>query len=360
MASYRIGILKGDDIGLEIVPVAVSVLQAAVKPHPGVDLDWVELPVGYPSYLDSGETLPRQTLETLYTLDGWILGPIGHMAYPKQDPKAVNPHPILRRQFDLISNIRPTRSYPPLASLHQGVDMVIIRENNEGFQPDRNMFQGKAEFMPTPDMAMSMRVITRRNSEFVARTGFALADRRNRQKKVTAVHKNTVFKLGCGLFVEACQSVAREFPDIRFESRIVDTFAMNMVMKPQDFDVVVTTNMFGDILSDEAAGLVGGLGMAPGLCVGPTYVMAQATHGSAPDIAGRHIANPYAMIMSAQMMLAWLAEKKKDAAAVEAAGDIETKMTQLLTEQKTLTPDLGGTASTEEMGEALCRLLLGG
>ena len=358
VSQYRIGILKGDDIGLEIVPVAVQVIQTAVKKYPEVQIDWAELPIGYPSYLDTGETLPQKTLETLYNLDGWVLGPIGHMAYPKDDPKAVNPHPILRRQYDMISNIRPARSYPSVPALHQNVDIVIIRENNEGFQPDRNMFSGKAEFMPTPDMALSLRVITRRNSEFVARTAFELAKQRNKKKKVCAIHKNTVFKLGCGLFVDTCSEVAEQYPDIAFETRVVDTFAMNMVMKPQDFDVVVTTNMFGDILSDEAAGLVGGLGMAPGLCVGPTYAMAQATHGSAPDIAGKHIANPYAIIMSCQMMLMWLGEKKQDSPAVQAARDIEMGITKLLSRMDTVTPDLGGTATTEEMGEAVCRAVL--
>ena len=233
------------------------------------------------------------------------------MAYPKGDPKALNPHPILRRKFDLMSNIRPTRSYNSIRSLHQNVDIVIIRENNEGFQPDRNMFKGQAEFMPTPDMALSMRVISRKNSEFVAKTAFELSRQRNGKRKVTAIHKNTVFKIGCGLFLDCCKDIAKSYPDIEFEDRVVDTFAMNLVMKPQDFDVVVTTNMFGDILTDEAAGLVGGLGMAPGLCVGPDYSMAQATHGSAPDIAGKNIANPYAMIMSGQMMASWLGEKKK-------------------------------------------------
>ncbi len=358
MSDYRIGILQGDDIGLEIVPVAVSVLQAAISKYPDVAIDWVDLPVGMPSYRRSGETLPQQTLDTLYTLDGWILGPIGHMVYPKDDPKAVNPHPIIRRNYDLVSNIRPTRSYPSIPSLHQDVDLVIVRENNEGFQPDRNMFTGKAEFMPTPDMALSLRVITRRNSGFVARTGFELARQRDNKKKVTAIHKNTVFKLGCGLFVEACAEVAGEYPDITFETRVVDTFAMNLVMHPQDFDVIVSTNMFGDILTDEAAGLVGGLGMAPGLNVGPKYAMAQATHGSAPDIAGRHIANPYAMIVSAQMLLLWLGEKKQDQAAIRAAQDIEAGITEVLSRMETVTPDLQGSASTEEMGEAVCRAIL--
>ena len=357
MSEYRIGILAGDDIGLEIVPVTVSVMQTALNKFPDVVVDWVELPIGVPSYQKSGETLPQKTLDTLYNLDGWILGPIGHMMYPKDDPKAVNPHPIIRRNYDLVSNIRPTKSYPSIPSLHQDVDIVIVRENNEGFQPDRNMFQGKAEFMPNPDMALSMRVITRRNSEFVARTGFELARQRNDKKKVTAIHKNTVFKLGCGLFIDACSDVAREYPDITFDTRVVDTFAMNLVMKPQEFDVVVTTNMFGDILTDEAAGLVGGLGMAPGLNVGPKYAMAQATHGSAPDIAGKHIANPYAMIMSGQMLLMWLGKKKQDHDAVQAAVTIAKGVETVISELETVTPDLNGSAATEEMGEAICRAI---
>ncbi len=356
---YRIGILKGDDIGLEVVPVAVKVLKTAAEQYSDIKLELTELPVGYPSYLENGETLPQTTLDTLKELDGWILGPIGHMAYPKDDAKAINPHPILRRQFDLMSNIRPAKSFPTVPALHQNVDVVIIRENNEGFQPDRNMYKGQAEFMPTPDMALSMRVITRRNSDFVARTAFNLARQRGKMKKVTAIHKNTVFKIGCGLFVDTCRDVAQEYPDISFDTMVVDTFAMNLVMRPQNFDVVVTTNMFGDILSDEAAGLVGGLGMAPGLCVGPDYVMAQATHGSAPDIAGKHIANPYAMIKSAQMMLAWLGEKKGDHFAIRAAQDIDKAVESVIGELKSVTPDLGGRVSTEEMGDAICQIITG-
>lgn len=356
MTDYRIGVLNGDDIGLEVVPVAVQVLKAAVKHYPSINISWKDIPVGYPSYQATGETLPESTLDTLHTLDGWILGPIGHMAYPK-DPKAVNPHPILRRQFDLVSNIRPTKSYPSLPCLHQNVDLVIVRENNEGFQPDRNMYKGLAEFMPTPDMALSMRVITRRNSEMAARSAFELARLRNGKKRVTAIHKNTVWKMGCGLFIEACRDVAKHYPDIEFETVVVDTMAMHLVMRPQRFDVIVSTNAFGDILTDEAAGLVGGLGMAPGLCVGPNYVMAQATHGSAPDIAGQHIANPYAMVMSGQMMLSWLGNQKKDADAVQAAQSIETAIGKVLSELKSVTPDLGGTCSTEQMGDAICEAI---
>lgn len=357
MANYKIGILNGDDIGLEVVPEAVKVLKEAVKPFSNINIEWVELPVGMPSYKENGETLPAKTLETLYELDGWFLGPIGHMAYPKNDPKAINPHPILRRQFDLVSNIRPAKSYDAVPSLHKNVDLVIIRENNEGFQPDRNMYKGVGEFMPNPDLAMSVRVISRRNSTMVAKTAFELARQRSKLKKVTAIHKNTVYKMGCSLFLEACQDVAKDYPDIKFETAVVDTFSMQLVMRPQNYDVVVTTNMFGDILSDEAAGLVGGLGMAPGLCVGPKYVMAQATHGSAPDIAGKNIANPYAMIMSGQMMLSWLANSKNDQDGITAALNIEKAIEAVLADKENVTPDLGGKATTSQMGEAICQAL---
>ena len=236
---------------------------------------------------------------------------------------------------------------------------VIVRENNEGFQPDRNMFMGNSECMPSPDMALSLRVITRRNSSMAARTSFELARQRNGRKKVTAIHKNTVFKLGCSLFLDSCREVAKEYPDIEFETVVVDTFAMKMLMRPTNYDVVVATNMFGDILSDEAAGLVGGLGMAPGLCVGPDYCMAQATHGSAPDIAGRNIANPFAMIMSGQMLLSWLANQKRDASGIAAAKDIERVMEEILSHKDVVTPDLGGKGSTTSMGKAICDLLRG-
>jgi 3-isopropylmalate dehydrogenase len=163
--------------------------------------------------------------------------------------------------------------------VHQDVDLVIVRENNEGFQPDRNVVAGSGEFRPSEDMTISVRVITRNGSSKVARAAFELA--RERKKQLTAVHKNTVFKLGCGMFAEECRRIAGEFPDVAYQEMMVDTFAMRLAMTPQRFDVVVTTNMFGDILSDEAAGLVGGLGLAPGLCAGTRRAMAQATHGSA-------------------------------------------------------------------------------
>src|SRR5471030_2581120 len=345
----QLGILLGDDIGLEVVPEAVKVVDAAAKAA-GLPIDWRPVLIGRRALDDLGETLPDGTLETLEALDGWILGPIGHREYPKVTG-AINPHPILRKHFDLFANIRPTKSYPSLPSLHQNVDLVIVRENNEGFQPDRNVVAGSGEFRPTEDVTISVRVITRVGSSKVARAAFELA--RTRRKQLAAIHKDTVFKLGCGMFAEECRRVAAEFPDVAYEEVIVDTFAMRLVMRPQAYDVVVTTNMFGDILSDEAAGLVGGLGMAPGLSAGPRHAMAQATHGSAPDIAGRGLANPYAMIVSAKMLLEWLGHKKGDARALTAAASIDRAIDEVIATRTDLTPDLGGKATTSQMGDAI-------
>lgn len=353
MAKYKLGILKGDDIGLEIVPAAVDVIKTAVRKYSDIDIEWTELPIGYLSFVEHGNSLLTEVLETLFTLDGWILGPIGHMAYP-QNPNCINPHPILRKKFDLVSNIRPSKSYEAVSCINPNVDLVIVRENNEGFQPDRNMYMGTSDCMPTRDIALSLRVVTRRNSSMAARTAFELARQRGGKKKVTAVHKNSVFKLGCSLFLEACRDVAKEYPDIALETITVDTFAMKLLMNPANYDVIVTTNMFGDILSDEAAGLVGGLGMAPGLCVGTDYCMAQATHGSAPDIAGKGIANPYAMIMSGQMMLSWLANKKGDNSGIQASKDIQDAVETILRDKCCVTPDINGSATTSKMSKSIC------
>jgi 3-isopropylmalate dehydrogenase len=347
----KIGILQGDDIGLEVVPETIKVIRAAAQKC-GLEIEWHPTPIGRKAYEELGYTLPPGTLEKLDTLDGWVLGPIGHQAYPKNTPNAINPHPILRKHYDLFANIRPAKSLPGLPALYKDVDLVIVRENNEGMPPDRNVYMGNGEFRPTPDMTIGIRVITRQGSSKVARAAFDLARTRPR-RKLTSVHKDTVFKLGCGMFAEECRKLAKEYADVAYDEVLVDTFAMKLVMKPQQFDVIVTTNTFGDILSDAAAGLVGGLGLAAGLSAGPQRAMAQATHGSAPDIAGKGIANPYAMIMSGQMLMAWLGHKHQVTKAVEAANLIERAMEQVISEAKVLTPDLGGKASTSQMGDAV-------
>jgi 3-isopropylmalate dehydrogenase len=347
-AAYEIGVLEGDDIGLEVVPEAVRVLQAAARAE-AVRIDFPKLPIGWAAYQETGDTLPPATLEALSGMEAFLLGPIGHAAYRQDDPRCVNPHPILRKHFDLYANLRPTRSLPGAAG--EPIDLLIVRENNEGFQPDRNMVAGSGEFMPTPDTALSVRVITRRGSERVAEAAFAAAERRRRH--VTAIHKRTVFKLTDGLFMDTVKEVGARHPEVRLDDYQVDTFAMHLVMRPHAFDVVLCTNLFGDILSDEAAGLVGGLGLAPGLNVGDSRAMAQATHGSAPDIAGRGIANPYAMIASGQMLLEWLGARHGDAALLRAAQRVQRATDLVLRERKAVTPDLGGTAGTAEMGAAV-------
>src|SRR3954470_12558362 len=354
-SPLRIGILNGDDIGHEIVPASVAIARAAAEKH-GLAIDWQPLPIGRTALDTHGHTLPPSTLEALQKLDGWILGPIGHRAYPK-GPNAINPHPILRKQFNLFANVRPTRSYPGIGCLFDDVDLVIVRENNEGFQPDRNMLVGNAEFRPNDEVTLSMRVITRTGSRRVAKAAFELA--RQRRKHLTYVHKDTVFKLGCGMFVEECKRLAPEYPDVRVDDVIVDTMAMRLVRDPQSFDVIVTTNMFGDILSDEAAGLVGGLGMAPGLCIGEgDVVMAQATHGSAPDIAGKGIANPYAMVESTRMLFEWLGHSRQRPEAVAMAATMSAAITQALLDPKARTGDIKGSGTTATMTEAILRAML--
>jgi 3-isopropylmalate dehydrogenase len=345
----KIGILLGDDIGLEVVPEAVKVMKAAAS-RAGLAIDWHPLPIGKAGHEMEGDTLPPSTEAALWNLDGWIMGPIGHAAYPRNDSTWVMP-PV-RKKYELFAAVRPSRSYPSVKSIHKDVDIVFLREISEGMLYSETVVAGGPEFRPNDDITVAMRVITRKGSNRVAREAFEIARTRPR-KKVTAAHKEPVYRLACGMFAEECREVAREFPDVKFEEAMIDTISMKLVMAPQQYDVVVTTNQFGDILTDIGAGLVGGLGLAPGLCVGEKQAMAQATHGSAPDIAGRGIANPYAMIASSQMLLAFLGRKHNEPKATAAAGYMQAAIDKVVTEAKHLTTDLGGKASTREMGDAI-------
>lgn len=348
--ALQIGVLEGDDIGHEIVPASVRIAKAAAE-RAGQAIVWTDLPIGRRALDTHGHTMPAGTLETLSQLDGWILGPIGHRDYPKV-PEAVNPHPILRKHFDLFANVRPTQSYPDIGCLHDNVDLVIVRENNEGFQPDRNVVMGAGEFRPSHDMTISVRVISLEGSRKVARAAFQIAQ--TRKKRLTLVHKNTVFKLGCGMFVDGCYDVAKDFPDVIVDEVMVDTMGMRLVRDPHNFDVIVTTNMFGDILTDVAAGLVGGLGMAPGLCIGRgSIAMAQATHGSAPDIAGKGIANPYAMMESTRMLFDWLGHAHGLDGSVRMATILRQAIGTALADSATRTPDIRGTGTPAAMERAI-------
>jgi 3-isopropylmalate dehydrogenase len=345
----KVGILLGDDIGHEVVPECVKVMRAAAA-RTGLAIDWRPLPIGKHGHEQHGNTLPPVTEEALWELDGWIMGPIGHAAYPRNDPTWVMP-PV-RKKYELFAAIRPSRSYPAIASIHKNVDIVFVREISEGMLYSETVVAGAPEFRPNDDITVAMRVITRKGSNRVAREAFEIARTRKR-KKVTAAHKEPVYRLACGMFAEECRKVARDYPDVTFEEAMIDTISMKLVMAPQQYDVVVTSNQFGDILTDIGAGLVGGLGLAPGLCVGERQAMAQATHGSAPDIAGRNIANPYAMTVSGQMLLEWLGRKHNESKAIAAADLMKRAIDKVVTGGKTLTPDLGGKASTQEMGDAI-------
>ena len=351
----KIGILEGDDIGLEVVPECIKVMKEAAS-REGLEIDWRPMPIGRKGHELTGRTIPDGTLDKLQGLDGWVLGPIGHRDYPRNDPTWVNAHPVFRLHFELFANYKPFRSFDNLPSMHKNIDILFLRETTEGFKVDGNLFKGYGEFMPTEDMAIGICVTTRRKSRLIAEAAFEAARQRPR-RKVSAVHKNTVYRYGDGLFADECRKVAALHPDVEFEEVIVDTFAMRLVMSPQQYDVIVTTNLYGDILTDEAAGLIGGLGMAPGLNASLTHAMAQATHGSAPDIAGKNIANPYAMIMSGMMLFEWLGVKRNEPKATAAAGRIGRAVDQVVAEARCVTRDLGGSAGTREMGDAVAAMV---
>ena len=345
----RIGVLLGDDIGLEVVPEAVKVMQAAAA-RTSLEVRWDELPIGRAGHEQHGHTMPDYTVERLAQTDGWLCGPIGHAAYPRNDPTWIMPP--LRKRFELYASVKPVKSYENIKSQHKDVDIVFLREVTEGMQSSDTVVAGAGEFRPNDEITVAYRVITRKGSNRVARAAFEIARTRKR-RKVTAVHKEPVYRLACGMFAEECRKVAKEYADVEYDEALVDGFAMKLMVDPWRYDVVVTTNQFGDILTDQGAGLVGGLGLAPGLCIGERQAMGQATHGSAPDIAGRNIANPYALIMSGAMLFEWLGRERGEAGALEAARCIASAVDRVIGEARHLTPDLGGNASTTQMGDAI-------
>lgn len=349
----KIGILLGDDIGLEVVPEAVKVMKAAAAKC-GLDVAWSEHPIGRLGHELHGHTMPEVTVRALQETDGFLCGPIGHGAYPRNDPTWIMPP--LRKRLDLYASIKPVKSYPNIASVHKDVDIVFLREVTEGLQSSDTVVAGSGEFQPNDEIAVGTRVTTRKGANRVTREAFEIARTRPR-KRVTALHKEPVYRLVCGMFAQECRKVAAEYPEVTYDEVLIDGFAMKVVMKPQVYDVVVTTNQFGDIVTDLGAGLVGGLGLAPGLCVGVRQAMAQATHGSAPDIAGRNIANPYALIMSGQMLFEWLGRNRQEPSATAAAALITAAMERVIAGQQHLTPDLGGQASTSGMGDAVVAAL---
>src|SRR5690242_233835 len=314
-------------------------------------LDFETRDIGLASLKTQGTTLPPAVMERIPQVGGVILGPVSHYDYPPRQNGGINPSSELRVVFDLYANLRPCRSRPGLTILRKPMDLVIVRENTEGFYSDRNMFAGSGEFMPDRDMAFSIRKITAKGSARIARAALQLA--RERRRRVTAVHKANVVKLTDGLFLREVRNVAQEFPDVHLEELIVDATAALLIRSPERFDVIVTTNMFGDILSDEASELSGSLGLAGSVNAGDTVCVAQAQHGSAPDIAGQGVANPTSLILSAAMLLDWRGRRDGDDGLRRAAALIGAAVDTVLDDPATRTRDIGGRLGTSAFAAAV-------
>ncbi|SDM20029.1 3-isopropylmalate dehydrogenase [Geodermatophilus siccatus] len=353
---HRLGVLLGDGIGPEIVPAAVRVVDAALAAAGAAPVEWQELPVGAAAIETHGSAIPDVTLEALAGLDGWLLGPHDSVAYPEPHRSQLNPSGTLRKHFDLYANTRPARAFEGGRAIAPGTDLVIVRENTEGFYADRNTHAGTGEYMPTPDVAIAMGVFTRPRIERIARAAFELA--RRRRNRLTVVHKANVLQLSSGLFKRVCLEVAEQYPDVAVDDFHIDAMTVHLLRRAADFDVVVAENMFGDILSDLTGELAGSLGIAPSLNASGDRAMAQAAHGSAPDIAGKGLANPIAMVLSAGMLLDWLGTRHGDARLRDAAVRVDDGVRAAVRDGVS-TGDLGGSASTGEFTDAVVARIAG-
>jgi isocitrate/isopropylmalate dehydrogenase len=349
--QVKILCLHGDGIGPEITAATCRVLEA-VNARYELGLVYTTHDIGFAALEQSGSTFPQHVLDAAKMADGVVVGPVSTNDYPLASDGGINPSATLRKQLDLYANIRPAKSFPGLPPrVGESIDLVIARENTEGFYADRSMFMGSGEFMPTEDMAVAVRKITRNASERIARVGFELAARR--RQKVTAVHKANVFRLSDGLFLDAVRKVRDEFPNIEYEEQIVDAMAALLIRAPEKYDVIVTTNMYGDILSDQASEIAGSLGLAASLNAGERFAMAQAQHGSAPDIAGMDKANPASLIGSAAMLLRWLGDRRGEEKFAAAGNAIDSAILSMVSSVSTRTADLGGPLGTGAFTDGL-------
>ena len=351
----RILALPGDGIGPEIMAATLTVLRT-VDGQMDLGLEIEKMDVGFAALAAEGTTLPDAVVTRVPQVDGVILGPVSHYDYPPRDQGGLNPSGELRTRFSLGVNVRPARGRPGLAPLGERLDLVIVREATEGFYADRNMHGGPGEFMTDADTALALRKVTAGACRRVAHAAFALA--RERRRKVTAVHKANVLKLSDGLFLREVRAVARDHPEVEFDEVIVDAAAALLIRTPERFDVIVTTNMFGDILSDEASELAGGLGLGGSINLGDGIGVAQAQHGSAPDIAGRDIANPVSLILSAAMLLEWYGRRCGNERFRRAATAIKQGVDALVADPACRTRDLGGTLGTGAFTRMFADLLI--
>ncbi len=338
--EYVIALLPGDGIGPEVTEATLEVLRKVSTTY-GIPLALKYVEAGDNALSKYGQPLPEGSIKIIRNSHACLKAPVGETS--------ADVIVKLRILFNLFANIRPVKSYPNTPALRDDIDMVVVRENTE------DLYKG-IEFTLNNDTALAVRVITYEASKRIAEVAFKLAS--GRRKKVTAVHKSNVLKATCGLFARSCREVARKYPDVLYEESYVDACAANLVRKPQSFDVIVTTNMFGDILSDEAAQVAGSLGLAPSCNLGYDYAIFEPIHGAAFDIAGKNIANPVSLILSAALMFEWLGAKYKDASCIKASESINNAVYKVLQEGEVLTPDLGGSARTDEMAKAIATKIL--
>ena len=350
----KILVLPGDGIGPEITAAALTVLDRASALFE-LGLEWQREEIGLVSLKKEGTTLPPRVLEAARSSSGVILGPLSTYEYPPRDEGGINASAEFRTKLDLYANVRPARSRLGVGLTGKPVDLVIYRENTEGFYADRNMYAGIGEFMPTEDMALAVRRVTAKCCERIARRGFEAA--MIRRRKVTAVHKANVFRISDGLYLREVRRVAQDFPQVQLEEIIVDAMAALLLRDPMRFDVIVAENMYGDILSDEASELSGGLGLGGSINAGDEYCVAQAQHGSAPDIAGKDKANPASLILSAAMLLEWMGARRGSDTLTAAAKSIDLAVDATLKDPATRTADLGGKLGTQEFARAVAAKL---
>jgi 3-isopropylmalate dehydrogenase len=327
---YKISLITGDGIGPELSESAIAVLNTI---HDKLDLkfDITKLSAGDKALAETGKALPDETVNSIKQSDVCLKAPVGE--------SAADVIVVLRRMLDLYANIRPAKSYPHMPALRDDIDMVIVRENTE------DLYTGK-EFS-LGDSSVALRIISEAASKRIAKYAFETAKQRNSMKKVTCVHKSNVMRVTDGMFAKACGEVAKDYPDISFEEMYVDACAMNLIRQPEKFDVVVTTNLFGDILSDESSQVVGGLGMAPAANIGDKFALFEPVHGAAFDIAGKNIANPSSFLLSIKMMFDWLGNKHNDSKCIEVGQKLESTIFDLV-KSGVKTKDIGGDSSTTE------------
>ena len=327
---YKISLIMGDGIGPELSESAISVLNTIQEKY-GIEFEISKLIAGDKALEQTGKALPEDVVETIKNSDVCLKAPVGE--------SAADVIVVLRRMLDLYANIRPSKSYPHMPALRDDIDMVIVRENTE------DLYTGK-EFS-LGDSAVALRIISEGASKRIAKYAFETAKQRNSMKKVTCVHKSNVMRVTDGLFAKACIEVSKDYPEIKFEEMYVDACAMNLIRQPEKFDVVVTTNLFGDILSDESSQVVGGLGMAPAANLGDDFALFEPVHGAAFDIAGQNIANPSSFLLSIKMMLDWLGAKHNDPKCFEVAKKLESTIFDLV-KSGIKTKDIGGDKTTSE------------